>query len=147
MDKINFILERLHIDSSIIYQFLVFVVLFYFLKYTIFNKLKEVVVSRESSTTSLDTKANKRIQEAVNLENDYREESIKIYKQAQDHFSEQRSVLTSETQKEIKNITDEHDKLFSGERENIFNAKESALSEVLSNVEALSKNLISKLTK
>ncbi|MDC0253868.1 hypothetical protein OAK75_03155 [Bacteriovoracales bacterium] len=123
MKIIESLFERLQIDLTIVAtQFVIICILYFILDFLFFKKLLFVLQHRENKTTKLEEEANKKLDEAEVLANEYngKIESInsEVYKdtQSKKHLIEEKEKeslkkaevqINSEIEKQRKQIEDE----------------------------------------
>lgn len=146
MDTVLAIFTQLGADSSILYQFVVVVVLFVLMKFIFVNKLQTVIETREEKTVKLEVSADSTFEKIEELENTYKAEINKAYSEAQAYINNKKADITNEhssflkkTEKEVQDYVDEARKK---NEEEIGGQKGSIISEA----DSLAENLISKLT-
>ncbi|MEE2743771.1 MAG: hypothetical protein VYD54_07665 [Bdellovibrionota bacterium] len=123
MEIIESLFERLQIDLTIVTtQFVIICILYFILDFLFFKKLLFVLQHRENKTTKLEEEANKKLDEAEVLANEYNGKIEKInsevYKdtQSKKHLIEEKEKenlkkaevqINSEIEKQRKQIEDE----------------------------------------
>ena len=123
MKIIEGLFERLQIDLTIVAtQFVIICILYFILDFLFFKKLLFVLQHRENKTTKLEEEANKKLDEAEILANEYNGKIEKInsevYKdtQSKKHLIEEKEKenlkkaelqINSEIEKQRKQIEDE----------------------------------------
>jgi F-type H+-transporting ATPase subunit b len=147
MELILGVFQKLHIDQTVFYQFIVFFFLFIILKTVFFNKLQFVLELRESKTTKLEENANKKFNEAQILSNKYNSEIDKVYLGAQEKFNAQKAEIQSI---EKKIISKKHAELQAlGDKKKIeFTVEiEKRSTEILRESTTLASSLVDKIIK
>ena len=145
MDQIVAIFGQLGVDSTIAYQFAIFVVLFVLLKTLFFDKLQFVLELREAKTTKLDGAADKKFGEADKLAAEYDEKMKAVNAQAMNHVSEVKTKAIHEQKSEIKKIEEQLEDQVESQRQQFMKEIEVKRAEVLQNAEQLSDGLVQKL--
>lgn len=147
MEFITGILDKIQpgTSDSILYQFVLFAVLFTLLKHLFFNKLLFVIENRESKTTKLDEAAGNKFKEADKLSQKFDQEIQQTSQIAHQKMSEMKNeslkkIMTRQKQEETKIISDYEEK-----KKVAINEIKSKRDDVLKSSEALSQTLIEKL--
>jgi F0F1-type ATP synthase membrane subunit b/b' len=152
MDQINAFFEsvdvfrKLGIDSTIIFQFLIFLATFFILKVLFFSKLLFVLEQREGKTTKLESTANDKFAEAEKLASKYSDEVRETNTKAQEIYSEKKALTIDKERARFKSVEAEVNKELDAERlviEKEFQAKKEAL---LQNADLLASELSNRLT-
>lgn len=152
MDQINAFFEsvdvfkKLEIDSTIIYQFIIFVATFFVLKVLFFSKLLFVVEQREGKTTKLESTANDKFAEAEKLASKYSEEVRDTNTKAQGIFSEKKALIIERERARFKSVESEINKDLDVQRtaiEEEFKIKKEA---ILKSADSLADDLSNRLT-
>ena len=84
MDLILSIFKRLELDITIVYQFVITILLFVILNQVFFKKLLEVLKLRESKTEGLENEANSKIKKADEMAQQYKEKVDEAFSVAQE---------------------------------------------------------------
>lgn len=145
MDQIVVIFNQLGVDATILYQFIIFVVLFILLKTLFFDKLQFVLELREAKTTKLDGAADKKFGDADKLALEYEQKMKAVNAQAMSHVSEVKNKAISEQKTEIKKIESELDVQVEDQRKKFTQEIEAKRVEILKNADSLSDGLVQKL--
>jgi F0F1-type ATP synthase membrane subunit b/b' len=152
MDQINAFFEsvdvfkKLDIDSTIIFQFFIFLATFFILKALLFSKLLFVLEQREGKTTKLESTANNKFAEAEKLASKYSDEVRETNTKAQGIYSEKKVLTIEKERARFKSVEVEVNKELDGQRSEIekeFLVKKEAL---LQNADSLANDLSNRLT-
>jgi F0F1-type ATP synthase membrane subunit b/b' len=152
MDQINAFFEsvdvfkKLGIDSTIIFQFFIFLATFFILKVLLFSKLLFVLEQREGKTTKLESTANDKFAEAEKLASKYSDEVRETNTKAQEIYSEKKVLTIEKERARFKSVEVEVNKELDGQRSEIekeFLVKKEAL---LQNADSLANDLSNRLT-
>lgn len=110
MDQINAFFEsvgvfkKLGIDSTVIFQFIIFLITFFILKMLFFSKLLFVLEQREGKTTKLEGKANDKFAEAERMASKYSEEVQEANVKAQELFSGKKAEIIDKERARFKEV-------------------------------------------
>ncbi len=152
MDQINAFFEsvdvfrKLGIDSTIIFQFIIFLATFFILKVLFFNKLLFVIEQREGKTTKLESSANDKFAEAERLASKYSDEVRETNTKAQGIYSEKKTLTIDKERARFKSVEAEVNKELDVKRTEIekeFQIKKEAL---MKNADSLADDLSNRLT-
>ena len=146
MDKIIQIFTQLGVDSSIFYQFAVFVVIFAVLKYTFFNKLLFVIETREQKTTKMEEGANTKFQEAERMAKDFHDEIEKVNVEAQTFLSNEKQTTLKAEDAKMKEAEAKVNADYEDRKSAVVAEVNSQRDGVLKNATELSNELVNKLT-
>lgn len=145
MDKVIQIFTQLGVDSTIFAQFAIFTVLFFVLKYVWFNKLLSVIELRENSTTKRDSNANEKFNEAGKLAQKYDDEIQDTYAETFKNVNSKKEALLKEEGIRIREVEGKLATEFEAKRAELEEDYKAKKSQVLSNVDSLSGDLLNKL--
>lgn len=152
MDQINAFFEsvdvfkKLGIDSTIIFQFIIFLVTFFLLKVLFFNKLLFVLQQREGKTTKLESEANDKFAEAEKMAAKYNDEVHEANVKAQGLFSSKKAEVIDKERARFKEAEAKVNGMLDEKRKEIeadFAVKKDAL---MKNADDLAGELSNKLT-
>lgn len=147
MDAIISILNSLKIDSTVIIQFIIFVVFFNLIAPLFFKRLQAVIDLREEKTTKLDSNATDLYKKVEELDSKYNSTIEKAHQENQVVASQKKSEISA-TEKVFQNA--EEAKLeseYEAKRAELLKEVSSHKAAVLSEAEKLSNSLVEKLTK
>jgi F0F1-type ATP synthase membrane subunit b/b' len=147
MEAITSILDKIQAGTSdsILYQFVIFVVLFTLLKHLFFQKLLFVIQTRESKTTKLDEQAGEKFKEAEKLSQKFDQEIQKTSEEAHAKMSEMKNSSAKEIYERQKAKEAEHLAEYEEKKKKAIAEVEASKNEVLSTAGELSEALINKL--
>jgi len=147
MDAISGILDKIQpgTSSSILYQFVIFVVLFAVLKHLIFNKLLFVLQIRESKTVKLDEQAGHKFKEAEDLSKKFDTEVKKTNEEVHKRMTERKNIET----KKIVELQSEKEqevlKNYEIQKSELVNELEAQRPKLLNKSDELSASLLEKI--
>lgn len=140
------VLKKLGVDSTIIFQFIIFLVTFFILKAVFFSKLLFVLEQREGKTTKLEGKANEKFAEAERMATKYGEEIHGANVEAQSLFSEKKNQIIDKERARFKaeesKVNDELDQKRKEIEADFMKKKE----ELLKSADSLAGDLSNRLT-
>jgi F0F1-type ATP synthase membrane subunit b/b' len=144
MDKLIQIFVKLGVDQSIFYQFAVFVVIFFLLKVTFFNKLLFVLQTRESKTTKLEEEALGKFKQAEKLSENFDKEIQKTSEEAHKKMTELKAESLKEIHGAQKLEEDRIQKEFEIEKRTALDEVENKRQEILKTSDSLASGLVEK---
>ena len=152
MDQINAFFEsvgvfkKLGIDSTIIFQFVIFLITFFILKVLFFSKLLFVLEQREGKTTKLEGKANDKFAEAERMSAKYNEEVQETNVKAQELFSTKKSEIIDRERARFKTVETEVNKELDQKRKEIETEFATKKESLLKSADELAGELSNRLT-
>src|SRR5210317_666040 len=105
MDLILSIFKRLDLDITILYQFVITVLLFVILNQVLFKKLLEVLRLRESKTEGLENEANSKLKRADEMAKQYKDKIDGDFSEAQEDLKNKKKAIKDQLQEEVKGYT------------------------------------------
>ncbi len=152
MDQINAFFEsvdvfkKLGIDSTIIFQFIIFLATFFILKVLFFSKLLFVLEQREGKTTKLEGTANEKFAEAEKMSNKYNDEVQEANVKAQELFSEKKNQIIDKERARFKSEESKVNADLDQKRKEIESEFLIQKEAVLKNADSLAGDLSNRLT-
>lgn len=141
------ILERLQIDETIFVQFAIIVVLFLLLDSLLFKKVLFVLKYREKKTVGLEGEANRKMAEAEELSNKYKEKVNHAFNSSLESLKKKKSILSNEYKATLDKAQDEILEKADGEIKSFTKEISDKKASILSSSSELSKNLLDKLSQ
>lgn len=140
------VFKKLGIDSTVIFQLIIFTVAFLILNALFFSKLLFVLEQREGKTTKLDHKANDKLAEADKMSSEYKDELQGSNVKGQEIFSKRKNEVLDRERGRFKEIQVEVNEDVNNKRKEVeaefFVKKES----LLKSADSLAAELSTKLT-
>jgi len=141
------ILSLLGVDASILNQFVIAILVFILAKVVLFNKLKEVVETRESKTIALDEKANKNFDQANEVIEKYKRRLDEAYKKAKVFVTHEKEKVIKREEKTVKDATEQTEKHFLSAKSEFEKEVSANRQQLLAEVDSLAGSLVDKVTK
>lgn len=147
MEMITGILDKIQAGTSdsILYQFVIFVVIFTLLKHLFFQKLLFVIQTRESKTTKLDEQAGEKFKEAEKLSAKFEEEVQKTSEEAHAKMSELKNSSAKDINEKQKAKEAEVLADYEKRKKEAIAEVEASKAQVLGTATELSDALVNKL--
>lgn len=147
MDVALGILQQLGADSSLLYQFIIFVVLFFVTKFLFFDRLQSVIERREQQTVGLEVAAGKQLDEVNQLADEYREKVTTAKKSARAEYEVKKNEIIRGEEAKYKTKEKEILDYIALEKKKLVEEYEAKRSDVLKSADELSGLLVEKITK
>lgn len=140
------IFKSLGADETFFYQLALVIVFYFTLKFSLFNKLQEVLDLRENKTTKLEGNANKKFAEAEELSQKYKSELDKANQEAFGIISSKKNDALELQKSKIKEVETKLN-LQVEEKRKVFMAEiADHKTAILKEADSLSGDLVNKLT-
>lgn len=147
MDAVVAIFQQLGADSSLIYQFAIFVVVFLVSKFGFFNHLQKVLVTREEKTVKLEGNAEAKFEEVNKLAEEYKARIQGANKEAREKFDKEKSGIEKEQEARYRKHEKEISEYIDSSRNEALKELESKKEAVMAEAGQLASNLVQKITK
>jgi len=145
MDQIIAIFNKLGVDQAVFYQLIVFAFIYLILRNLFFSKLKFVVLTRETKTTKLDDEANKKLQEANQLQEQYKKELNSVHAEIFSKSKDQKESLLSTQKGLLKQEEQKANSMLESEVATFARELDQKKSQILQTSDQLSKELLERL--
>ena len=147
-DKLDLkILKSLGIDSTVVYQFIFFIIFFNLIASKLFKKLQEILELRESKTSKLDSHANDLYKKVEELQEKYKASIEKTHQDSQVIASKKKSEILAKEREVLTGAEDKMTSEYEAKRAQLLKEMNEKRSAVLSEASVLSNSLVEKLTK
>ncbi|MFZ8999880.1 MAG: hypothetical protein ACO20H_01150 [Bacteriovoracaceae bacterium] len=147
MDLILSIFKRLELDITIVYQFVITILLFVILNQVFFKKLLEVLKLRESKTEGLENEANSKIKKADEMAQQYKEKVDEAFSVAQEGLKNKKKVIKDKLQKEVAVFTLQKNNEAEEQMVSFKQGFESKKDSIVLKADELSNDLVNKLVQ
>ena len=145
MDIILNILEQLNIDQSIFQQLAIVFALYLIAKFTLFNKLQEVIELRIEKTKKTEDSAQNLIQKYEVLKEEYESKVEETYKEVQTVKADEKKKIDKTLSQVYKKKEEEVSAYINEEKSKIEKDVNEQKGSVLSNADKFSNDLINKI--
>ncbi len=146
METIINIFKSLGVDETIFVLFGMYCALYVVLKVVLFGKLQEVLEQREGKTTGLEGNANKKFAEAEEMIAKYGEKIEKANIEAQSIFSSKKDEIVARERENFKQAESRVNRDIDTKRTEFTSELNEQKKTVMQSADALSENLVQKLT-
>jgi F-type H+-transporting ATPase subunit b len=147
MDVVLGIFDQLGADKSLIYQLVIFIVMFIISKFLFFNHLQFVIENREEKTVKLEGNAEKQFEEINKMSSDYKEKITNAHKEAKEKSSSEKAKIVKELESKYREHEKEINTFVEKSREEANKEIGAKKEEILSEAEQLANNLVQKLSR
>jgi F-type H+-transporting ATPase subunit b len=147
MDMILTIFKSLGVDQTVFIQFCTLIAIFFLVSNLLFSKLQEVLVLREDKTTKLEGNAHTIYKQADELAEQYKARLEKSHQDSHHSNQKKKSEIANLHKEKIKMAEDQFSKEYEEKRAVILTEVAAQKATLMSKVDELSGNLVSKLTK
>ena len=147
MDVVLGIFDQLGADKSLVYQLVIFFIMFVLSKVLFFNHLQFVLENREEKTVKLEGNAEKQFQKITEMSADYKQKITAANKQAKDQINNEKSMITKEFEAKYREQEKEINSFVEKARLDANKEIEVKKDEVLAEAEQLADGLVQKLTR
>ena len=147
MDVVLGIFDQLGADKSLIYQLVIFFVMFVLSKVLFFNHLQFVLENREEKTVKLEGNAEKQFQKISEMSASYKEKITAAHKQAKDQISNEKNQITKELESKYRDQEKEINLFVEKARIEANKEIDIKKDEVLAEAEQLADGLVQKLIR
>ncbi len=147
MDAVVAIFRQLGADQSLLYQFIVFVVVFIIAKFGFFNHLQNVLETREEKTVKLEGNADAKFEEVSKLASEYKERIHSANKEAREKFDQEKSIIEKNEESRYRKHEKEISEYIEKSRNEVVNELQSKKNEVMAEADQLASSLVQKITK
>ncbi|MDH5580732.1 MAG: hypothetical protein OEY33_02415 [Bdellovibrionales bacterium] len=147
MDLILSIFKRLDLDITILYQFVITVLLFVILNQVLFKKLLEVLRLRESKTEGLENEANSKLKRADEMAKQYKDKIDGAFSEAQEDLKNKKKAIKDQLQEEVKGYTLQKSNEAEEQMVSFKEGFESKKDSIVLKADELSKDLVNKLVQ
>lgn len=144
MNTIVTILNSLKIDSTVVIQFVLFVVCFNVIAPLLFKKLQQVLENREEKTTRLESHAHYTYKQVEDLEKQYLSKINKTHEESQMNTSKIKQKVLEEERNAVKTAEDKIVTTFESKKSEMLKELAAKKNEALKSAQDLSKNLVDK---
>ncbi len=146
MKIIEGLFERLQIDLTIVAtQFLIICILYFILDFLFFKKLLFVLQHRENKTTKLEEEANKKLDEAAILANEYNGKIEKINSEVYKDTQSKKHLIEEKEKENLKKAELQINSEIEKQRKQIENEISEKRKNVFQNQKQLSETFVEKL--
>lgn len=147
MDMFVDILKQLGADQSLLYQFIIIIVLFYLTKFLFLDHLQQVLDNREEKTIKLDGSADKKFEEIDKIKKEYKARMQSSHKELNLKSEKRKNELMKSEDKKYKKNEDDINQYIEKSRKEIEEELNIKREDVLSDAQELSNSLVQSMTR
>jgi len=147
MDMAVDIFKQLGADESLLYQFVIIVVMFYLTKFLFLNHLQAVLDNREDKTVNLEGSAEQQFDEIEKIQKDYKEKIQAATKDLKVSSENKKNEISKREEGTYRTHEDKANALVDDSRKKMEAEMTEKKATVLSEAEALATNLVDKVVK
>lgn len=147
MDAVVAIFRQLGADQSLLYQFIVFVIVFIIAKLGFFNHLQNILETREEKTVKLEGNADAKFEEVNKLASEYKERIHSANKEAREKFDQEKTEIEKLEESRYRKHEKEISEYIEKSRNEVVAELQSKKNEVMSEADQLASSLVQKITK
>lgn len=147
MDAAVAIFQQLGANDSLIYQFVVFVVVFVIAKFGFFNHLQKVLETREDKTVKLEGNAEAKFEEVNKLSVEYKERIQSANREAREKFDKEKFEIEKSEEARYRSHEKEISEFIDKSRNEILMDLQSKKEQVMNEADQLANSLVQKITK
>lgn len=147
METLQGIFLQLGVDSSILPQFIITILMFFLTKFIFFKHLQEILETRVEKTVKLENSADKEFEKINQIAAEYKSKIDTATKESLQSLSKTKTEITHKFDAEYKAKEKEVNDYIEVQRTKVVSEIESKKSELFSNVSELSNLLVKKITK
>lgn len=147
MEVVLGIFDQLGADKSLLYQLIVFVVMFILSKTLFFNHLQFVLENREEKTVKLEGNAEKKFATINKMSSEYKDKIRHARKEAKDEVNFEKTKILKEFEAQFRHQEQEINNFVENSRKEISKEIETKKQEILAQADGLADGLVQKLIK
>lgn len=147
MDSVIAIFSQLGADSSLLYQFVIFVITFILGKLLFFNHLQKVLETRTAKTVGLEDSAEAKFEEINKMSKEYKEKISQATKEARTNLDTQKTEIIKKEEARYRGIESEVNSQVDEERKKVAEDINDKKEQILNEAEGLASNLVNQLTR
>lgn len=146
MDAVVGVLNKLGMDGTVFYQFVIFCAI-YFISVPLFiRKLQAVLEEREANTTVLRDRAHKELEKCKELESQYEQKVAENHAQLQKNYHLQKAEVIQSERIKIRETEEELDQKLEKEKLQFVSELEAHRAEIQKETKGLTDQLIQRLS-
>jgi F0F1-type ATP synthase membrane subunit b/b' len=145
METFTAVFTQLGVDSSLVPQFVIILVVFVIAQFLFLGKLQDVIETREEKTVKLESNADDTIEKVQRMQSEYKAKidsvnntSLKEASEKKQKITQKYTELYKETEKEVNTFVDQSRKEFENE---VAGNKDKYLAEA----DTLAQSLVQKI--
>lgn len=145
METFTAIFTQLGVDSSLVPQFLIILVVFVIAQFLFLGKLQEVIETREEKTVKLENSADESIEKVQRLQSEYKAKIEEANRSALKTSSERKQKITEQYTEQYKKTEKEVNAYVDQSRNEFTKEIEGNKEKYLSEADTLAQSLVQKI--
>lgn len=145
METFTAIFTQLGVDSSLVPQFLIILVVFVIAQFLFLGKLQEVIETREEKTVKLESSADESIEKVQRLQSEYKAKIEEANRSALKTASERKQKITEQYTEQYKKTEKEVNAYVDQSRNEFTKEIEGNKDKYLSEADTLAQSLVQKI--
>lgn len=145
METVQAIFTQLGVDSSLLPQFIIVVVVFVLAQFLFLGKLQEVLETREEKTVKLENSADDTIEKVSRMQADYKSKMDEAHRKALSAQTEKKQKISQKYTEQYKQTEREVNQFIDQSRSEFSKEVEQNKDKYLSEANALSESLVQKI--
>lgn len=147
MDAFVAIFQQLGANESLVYQFVIFVIVFLIAKFGFFNHLQKMLDTREEKTVKLESNAEAKFEEINKLSAEYKDKIQTANKEAKAKVDAGKMDIIKTEEARYRQHENEVNEYVESSRSEVQKEVQAKREEVMSEAEQLANTLVQKITK
>lgn len=147
MDKIISVFKQLGVNESVVYQFLVVLVVYFLAKYLFLDHLQKLLDLREDKTVNLEGEAEEQFAQVEKEQQEYKEKMISVNKALKEKLDAKKAEVIKVEEAKYKKEEHEVNTYIEASRKEVEKEIADKKEVILKEAEQLSTNLVQRLTK
>jgi F0F1-type ATP synthase membrane subunit b/b' len=145
METVQAIFTQLGVDSSLLPQFIIVVVVFVLAQFLFLGKLQEVLETREEKTVKLENSADDTIEKVSRMQADYKSKMDEAHRKALASQTEKKQKISLKYTEQYKQTEREVNQFIDQSRNEFSKEVEQNKDKYLAEANALSQSLVQKI--
>jgi F0F1-type ATP synthase membrane subunit b/b' len=147
MDSVIAIFSQLGADSSIVFQFAIFVTTFLLAKLLFFNHLQKVLETRTEKTVGLEDSAEAKFEEINRMSKEYKEKISEANKEAKSTLDTHKTEIIKTEEKRYRDYEQEVNAEVDQARKKVESEISEKKEQIMNEAESLATSLVNQITR
>jgi F0F1-type ATP synthase membrane subunit b/b' len=147
MDMVVDIFKQLGADASLVYQFVIIVVMFYFTKFLFLDHLQAVLDNREDKTINLEGSAEEQFIEIEKIQNNYKEQIQSATQDLKNSTESKKAEISKREETKYRTHEQKTNSLLEDARKKLESDIGEKKNIVMKEAQALATDLVDKVAK
>lgn len=145
METVQAIFTQLGVDSSLLPQFIIVVVVFILAQFLFLGRLQEVLETREEKTVKLENSADETLEKVTSMQGDYKAKLDEANRGALKTATEQKHKIAEKYTEQYKQVEREVNQYVDQSRAEFSKEVNSNREKFLSEADGLAQSLVQKI--